>query len=358
MGFYEELQLNAAGSKALIRGTEDKREKRKHIAVYIFKVVLTLAFCMAFIIAYTVLFGEANSIVGVVALLSVIVFRKADLGIKASQSAFLILAIFGVLAIGPRLANAVGPGAGLLVDAVSLLIITVFGCYDVRMSNQSTLVLGYLLLKGYDVTGADYGLRLLGLFAGAAATSFIIYWDHRKISYEKGVGDIVREFDIRLPRTRWQLCYSIGISTAMFLAELLGIPRTMWVGTAIMSVMTPDRAELPRRAALRIPGTILGGAIFFVLYCFLPEELRSMIGVFGGLCIGFSAAYGWQVVFNSFGAMSICVGMFGLTGSILLRIGTNIFGIVYGFVFEKLFHGAVAIAVDRGDDENVFIDPA
>ena len=40
MTFYQELQLNSAGSKALIRITEDKKERRRHILIYNFKVYL------------------------------------------------------------------------------------------------------------------------------------------------------------------------------------------------------------------------------------------------------------------------------------------------------------------------------
>ena len=47
MTFYQELQLNSAGSKALIRITEDKKERRRHILIYNFKVYLVVAFCFA-----------------------------------------------------------------------------------------------------------------------------------------------------------------------------------------------------------------------------------------------------------------------------------------------------------------------
>lgn len=39
----------------------------------------------------------------------------------------------------------------------------ILGCHNVIMYNQSTFVLGYLLLYGYDVTGRAYLLRVLGL---------------------------------------------------------------------------------------------------------------------------------------------------------------------------------------------------
>ncbi len=77
MSIYQELQLNQAGSKALIRNSKDSREKRRHLLIYVFKVFLTLAFCMAFVTAYTKIFGEDNSVAGVVVLLTVMVFRSA-----------------------------------------------------------------------------------------------------------------------------------------------------------------------------------------------------------------------------------------------------------------------------------------
>ena len=43
MTFYQELQLNQAGSKALIKASKSKKEKYRHIAVYLFKILLTVA---------------------------------------------------------------------------------------------------------------------------------------------------------------------------------------------------------------------------------------------------------------------------------------------------------------------------
>ena len=73
MTLYQELQLNQAGSKALIKNAGNRREKQRHIGVYILKVFLTMAFCVAFISAFTALFGPENSIAGVVVLLAVMV---------------------------------------------------------------------------------------------------------------------------------------------------------------------------------------------------------------------------------------------------------------------------------------------
>ena len=101
MTFYQELQLDQVGSKAYISSLTDPKEKRKHTLIYLFKILLTVAFCVVFVTIYTKLFGENNSIVGVVVLLSVMVFRYADMGIQNQHGAFSILIIFGILAFGP-----------------------------------------------------------------------------------------------------------------------------------------------------------------------------------------------------------------------------------------------------------------
>ena len=44
MTVYQELQLSCAGSKNLIRRTENKEEKKRHILIYNVKVYLVVAY--------------------------------------------------------------------------------------------------------------------------------------------------------------------------------------------------------------------------------------------------------------------------------------------------------------------------
>ena len=62
MTFYQELQLSSTGSKQLIRGTTDPKEKRRHILIYNFKVYLVMAFCVAVVSMYSKLTGSSNSV--------------------------------------------------------------------------------------------------------------------------------------------------------------------------------------------------------------------------------------------------------------------------------------------------------
>ena len=336
MTFYQELQLNQAGSKAIIRASATKKEKRYHIAVYVFKILLTMAFCMVFVMGCGAIFGSENSVTGVVLLLCVMVFRFADFGIRTSHSIYTMILIFGILAFGPRLANICNAGLEFAVNVICIFFLMLLGCHNVLMANQSTLVLGYLLLYGYDVTGKDYQMRVLLLAAGAVLTILIFYRNHRNRTYKRGFLDLFREFDVNSSRTRWQLTLTFGVSSVLLIAHLCHIPRAMWAGIAAMSVLLPFREDMKARVKGRIPGNIAGGALFFVIYNILPDALIPYIGVIGGIGVGFSATYGWQAVFNSLGAMTIAVGLLGVPGSIFFRIFNNAFGALYALAFQKI----------------------
>ena len=58
-----------------------------------------------------------------------------------------LLASFLVLsAAAPHLAHLAGPLPGFFINLASIAFLILFGCHEPRMFNQSTLVLGYLLL--------------------------------------------------------------------------------------------------------------------------------------------------------------------------------------------------------------------
>ena len=337
MTFYQELQLNQAGSKALIRSCNNKKEKLKHIAIYLFKIFITMVFCMAVVIAFSKFFGNDNSIVGVVVLLCLMTFRFADFGMHCSQGVGVMAAVFAIMTIGPHLANSGGLLQEFAVNAICIFAILLFTCHNVQMFNHSTLVLCYLLMYGYDVSGSLYRQRVIAMAIGGFATMIVYLRNHHKKSYEMGILDILRDFDIHSMRTGWQITIMLGITSAMLLAGLVHIPRRMWIGIAAMSILTPVREDVKKRAKARVPGNIVGCLAFLLLYYFLPPSIYHYVGVIGGIGVGLSATYGCQAIFNTFGALSIAEGILGLPAAIFFRIFNNFFGAFYGACFERSF---------------------
>ena len=337
MNFYQELQLNQAGSKSYIASFKNPKDKCKHIAVYLFKIALVVAFFFFFVTLFSVLFGNENSIAGVVVLLCVLAFRYSDLGIQNSQGTLGILFIYGILAFGPKLSNLAPTGLSFCINLICIFALALIGCHNITMFNHSTFVLSYLLLFGYDVSGKAYQMRLISLLIGAVLTASILYFKHRKVEYKRSFMDLFKEIHLSSSRTRWQICLSVGISSAMLIAALLNVPRVYWIGIAAMSVLIPFRKDVEYRTKHRVLGNILGSAIFFIAYLILPEEIRPCLGIIGGIGTGFSASYVWQSAFNAFSAITVAVPTFGLAYAVLLRIFTNVFGSIYMWLFNRVF---------------------
>ena len=131
MTFYQELQLSSTGSKQLIKNTTDKKEKTRHILIYNFKVYLVVAFCFLVVTAFSMIFGNDNSVPGVVVLLAILVLRQADFGIKTTHGLISIAGIFAILIVGPRLSNMVDPFTAFLINIVCIFLLMMFGCHNV-----------------------------------------------------------------------------------------------------------------------------------------------------------------------------------------------------------------------------------
>jgi len=309
MTFYQELQLSSTGSKQLIKNTTDKKEKRRHILIYNFKVYLVMIFCVAVVSLYSKFIGNDNSVVGVTVLLAVLVLRQADFGIRTTHGLASIAGIYAILMAGPRLANMVSPVPAFFINAACIMLLMILGCHNVIMYNHSTFVLGYLLLLGYDVTGKEYILRIEGLLAGMLICMVVFYKNQKNRPYRRTFLDLFREIDIHSARTRWYLKLTLIVSSAMLFMNLLGLPRAMWAGIACMSVCLPFTEDCTARAGNRGLFNIVGCLLFIVLYLVLPESMYPYIGMIGGIGVGYSAGYAWQTAFNTFGALSIASGL-------------------------------------------------
>ena len=336
MTFYQELQLSSVGSKQLIKNTTDPKEKRRHILIYNFKVYLVMAFCVAIVSLYSKLTGSNNSVVGVTVLLAVLVLRQADFGIRTTHGLFCIAGIYGILMIGPRIANSVSAVPAFAVNIICIMLLMILGCHNVIMYNHSTFVLGYLLLLGYDVTGAEYIKRVEGLLVGMIFCMVIFYKNQKNRPYRRTFLDLFREFNLNSARGRWYLKLTLIVSSAMLFMNLLGLPRAMWAGIACMSVCLPFTEDCIARSGKRWQFNIVGCAIFIILYLVLPESMYPYIGMIGGIGVGYSAGYAWQTAFNTFGALSIAAGLFGMPAAVALRIGANVFGAAYTIFCNKV----------------------
>lgn len=155
--------------------------------------------------------------------------------------------------------------SALLINIAALAVLILFGCHNPFMFNQSTLVLGYLLLYGYDVSGKSYMLRIAGMAAGAAITCLVFYRNHKNRDYKRNMKAVIEEFDLSSSRTKWQLCQILCVPLVLCIAQLCNMPRAMWAGIAAMSAILPFMEDMQYRVkkglSVILPGYMLYGII-------------------------------------------------------------------------------------------------
>ena len=117
--------------------------------------------------------------------------------------------------------------------------------------------------------------------------SSIYYRNQRKSDCSIGLLQAIKEFHLSSPRSRWQLQLTLSVSTAMLFSTLLGLPRSMWVGFAVLSVTQFSTRDYLHRAKYRLSGMLGGSALFLIAYSLIPAQYHSLFGIFGGLCVGF-----------------------------------------------------------------------
>lgn len=126
---------------------------------------------------------------------------------------------FAILAAGPRLANACGLVAECMIHIVCIMAIMILSCHNVLMFNHATLVLGYLLLYGYDVTGEAYLYRLVAIAAGAALTMAVYYRNHRKRTFKRTFKDLFKEVDFSRQEHSGSCALHLRLQQHCFLRE-------------------------------------------------------------------------------------------------------------------------------------------
>lgn len=350
MNLYSKLQLSAKDSKDLINSSNTKRDKLINILVFILKVFLTVLFCIGFVSLFTYFFGNENGVVGVVTLLFLLTFRQINIGYNIKNSVFSIFIIFIIFAISPYISNGNGGIISLIINAFSIFILVFLGCYRVEFYNHAILVLSYLLLFGSRVNGDIYIKRIFGLIFGAILISICLFRNHKNKDTDKNIKTLISEFKFNSKKDLWKIKLAITVSMSMYIGEIFGLNKLMWIGIASMSVLSPFTEMRKEKFKDRVIGTFLGAILFYIIIRIIPSSLYSFVGILGGIFVGFSASYKYQTVFNALGALSMAMIVFGRNTAILTRIIDNVFAVIFVMIFSILFDYIVSLKINFKDN--------
>lgn len=344
--FYQLLQLGAPALWAQIHAAETGREKARLGAAMACRSVLLVAFAILFIGGLSALFGQENSSLAVTGFCILLGIKFVPYGYRIGDSLVALAMVLALMVVGGMVTLTGSAALSLAANFVFVTIILVLVANDPPMGNAGIYLFGYLFVSQTPVVGYALAARV-----GCAVVLFVLcgavlVHKHRRSFRDVRLADLVRGFNLADDKTLWQLRLAAGVAGAIFVGDLLGIPKGVWVGYACMSVLLPYRDEsmsLRRRAAERFGGVVVGSLLFNVLAELVPPAWRIAFGPLAGICIGFSSKYFWNNVLNCFGALLLATSVFGLEGSAAVRMIDNLIGVLFAVALTAL----LSFLVDR-----------
>lgn len=333
MRFYDALQLDPPALRQEIAAAETSSERRWWRCALLVRAVLLVVFAIFFISSCGALFGSENNSMAVVLFCILLAVRFVDFGYHIGHSMGALAVIFLILLLSPWLIQQVSPLAGFAINFVSLLTIGVLACEHPEMGNGGLYLFGYIFLTGSAVSLPVLIARGWLTLAGYALCGSVLFFKHRHKHQDVLLSHVVSHFRLSDPKCLWQLQLALGVSLLFLFGSFLHLDRFMWVGFACSSILSSYPVRIHERMRDRAAGVILGSLLFGVITAVLPSDLMFLLGPIAGLLLGLCTTYRARNLFNCFGALSLAATVYGLSGSIVLRICNNLLGIVFGWLF-------------------------
>ena len=214
-----------------------------------------------------------------------------------------------------------------------------------EMGNGGLYSFAYIYLTGNPVVGEALIRRGLLALAGYLICGAILFAKHRHQHKNIRFHHVVRKFDLFTLVCLWRLRMALGVSLVLTVGQVFDVERFMWMGFACASLLSgyPYSGNTIVRFRQRIVGAVAGSCAFFVLYLVTPEAFHPLMGPLGGVCLGFCTDYRYKTAMNCFGALMLAAGIYGLKGSVILRITDTLLGVIFGLAFSAAFHKLAAV---------------
>lgn len=293
-------------------------------------------FCVLFMNGYNALFGTENSIVGVVLLMAMLMFLSADFACDARQVAITIPLLFVAIGLCAKL-SLLHPLLGLLVNVLAIAAILLFTRGDTGRSAFLPYLMGYVMLRGYDVSGAAFTRRIISL-AVLGSVIGLLYFVRSRKKAAPPLSSLLHGFSARGAWERWALVLGVTLVLVAFLGDLAHFPKSMWINLTVLSLVSSIEEGMMERKMARIPATILGCVLFFVLFeCIVPPDRQMAVVLVAGFLSMFITSYFIKTIYNSFSALVTATLLMPAAGAMAVRIVCNILGVAVSALSVLLF---------------------
>lgn len=340
MGFYELLQLDPCVLKPMARCERSGRGRFRIWVAIVVRSALIVAFATVFVAGLSHVFGSESTPLSVGVFCLLLGIRFVDFGYRSSQAIAALFGCFAILLCAPQLSQAV-PAPLLLPFHFCMFFPMVFlTCQHPGMGNAGLYGFAYIYSVGNPVPPDSLAGNAAVATIGFLLCSAVYLKKHRGKFGEVTILSRARSFSARNADCLWMLRMALGTSLALSMGAWLDAARAIWIAfpcAAMLSTYPYARFEF-EKGVQRIVGVVGGSIAFFALCQLLPENMRVLLALVGGFCLGLSVDYRFKTAFNCFGALVLANGLFGVGGSVFLRVLDAILGTAGGLGFMAAFH--------------------
>ena len=303
------------------------------------RAILLVAFCIVLITPVSALFGPENSCVAVALICILLSVRFVDFGYRVSDSLRNLAIAFALLVAGPAIAARLPMLLAFVVHFLALFGIVRMTSSRPEMGNGGLYAFSYVFLVGNPVEGVLLAKRFALMLVGYLLCAAVFFVKHRAKHTDVHYRTLREQFHLSIRQCQWQLQLALGVSLMLLLGQLLRMERLMWAGFACASLLGcyTEIEGVKERLWERMVGVLLGSALFAVIYQLVPPSLHSTFGPAGGIVLGFCSTYRHKTAMNCLGALLLATSLYGLPGSIFLRIVNNLLGAMFGYGFAYLY---------------------
>lgn len=311
------------------------KEKVIEVSKYILSKLILFLFCVGFISGYSFLFGKENSICGVVLIMSLLMFIDIDFNFNAKSAAILIPITIVSAGVFAKL-SLYNAFLGIIINTIIIGFILVL----TRKNQMAYLpfLMGYIMFRGYNVTGEIFYKRIISLVIIGGLIGFLYFLKNKDKCYNENITDLFKSFNIYNDWERWSVVILFSIVTTCFVNDAMNIPKYMWVELTVLSLISPIKNETHKRKYLRVPATILGCILFFILFeVLVPTQYQNNLVLIAGFLSMFITSYFIKIMYNSFSALVAATLIFPVHDAIMIRVFNNIIGAIFVVVFVFIF---------------------
>ena len=346
MNFYDALQMDPAVLKRKIAVCDTRQEKAYYWAAIAVRSALIVAFAIVFISLLSNIFGSDNTPLAVALFCMMLGIRFVNFEYCIGDSLIALAAVLAILVLAPSAAVVLPPILLIPMHFAAFFALLYMTTQRPEMGNGGLYSFAYIYLTGNPVLGEALFRRGLLALVGYLICGAILFAKHREQHKATRFHHVIRKFDLSTPIHLWQLRMALGVSLILTAGQAFGVERFMWIGFACASLLSeyPYSGSVIVRFRQRIVGAVVGCCGFYLLYLVTPEAFHSLMGPFGGLCLGFCTDYRYKTAMNCFGALMLGAGIYGLGGAVVLRIVDTILGVTFALLFAAVFH---RLAADR-----------